>query len=88
LDLNFVEDLNLWNIAQKCHFDRGLSQLYRERLSGETRFSTEGGSTGGTADSSTPLRSGRKDALKKNEYSSTSLMAQPKMPQDFLRYLG
>jgi hypothetical protein len=46
-----------------CHFDRSLSQLYRERRSGETRFSTEPGSIGGEADSSIPLRFGRNDTV-------------------------
>jgi hypothetical protein len=59
---------------KRRHFDRSLSQLYRERRSGETRFSTEVDSTGRTADSSTPLRSGRNDTLKKNECSRASLM--------------
>jgi hypothetical protein len=44
-----------------CHFDRSLSQLYRERRSGETRFSTEPGSIGREADSSTLLRFARND---------------------------
>jgi hypothetical protein len=48
---------------KKCHFDRSLSQLHRERRSGETRFSIEAGSTGREAGSSTPLRSGRNDGF-------------------------
>jgi hypothetical protein len=60
---DFVVDLNLRDIA--CPFDLSLSQLYRERRSGEICFSTEVDSMGREADSSTPLRSGRNDTLNK-----------------------
>ena len=68
---DFLWKISICGISHRSVLStEALSQLYRERRSGETRFSTEADSMGRTADSSTPLRSGRNDTLKKNEYSN------------------